>query len=75
MERAGTDREADVADLAGEGDDGSVHLGDYFGPAVMPRGNMVVVFPLALTPPSGTTLHENMYTVRGGLPIGRRGRP
>jgi hypothetical protein len=58
-----------------KGNDGSVHLGDYFGPAVMPRGNLVVVFPLALTPPSGTTLHENMYTVPGGLPIGRRGRP
>lgn len=57
-----------------KGNDGSVHLGDYFGPAVMPRGSMVVVFPLALTPPSGTTLHENMYTVPGGLPIGRPGR-
>jgi hypothetical protein len=57
-----------------KGDDGTPHLGDYFGPAVLPRGNMVVVFPLALTAPSGTTLHENMYAVPGGLLIGSRGR-
>jgi hypothetical protein len=45
-----------------------VTLGSYIGTTILPGGNAVTAFPLA-TAPTGSKLHQDMYTVRGGMPL------
>jgi len=40
----------------------------FIGTTVLPGGNAVTAFPLA-TAPAGSELHQDMYVVRGGMPI------
>jgi hypothetical protein len=43
----------------------------FISSTVLPGGPAVTAFPLA-TRPDGNTLHQDMYAIRGGMPI--RGR-
>jgi hypothetical protein len=45
-----------------------VTLGSYIGTTILPGGNAVTAFPL-VTAPTGSKLHQDMYTVRGGMPL------
>jgi hypothetical protein len=40
----------------------------FIATTVLPGGHAVTAFPLA-TAPTGSKLHQDMYTVRGGMPI------
>lgn len=40
----------------------------FISSTVLPGGTAVTVFPLA-TPPEESTLHQDMYAIRGGMPI------
>jgi hypothetical protein len=40
----------------------------FIGSTVLPGGNAVTAFPLA-TRPDGRMLHQDMYAIRGGMPI------
>ena len=40
----------------------------FISTTVLPDGNAVTAFPLA-TPPTGGMMHQDMYAVRGGMPI------
>jgi hypothetical protein len=44
---------------------------NYLTTTVLPGGNAITAFPFA-TAPTGNTLHQDMYAIRGGTPI--RGR-
>jgi hypothetical protein len=43
-------------------------ISDFISTTVLPGGNAVTAFPLA-TAPAGGLLHQDMYAVRGGMPI------
>ncbi len=43
-------------------------LSSFITTTVLPGGHAVTAFPLA-SPPTGSTLHQDIYTVSGGLPI------
>jgi hypothetical protein len=43
-------------------------LSSFITTTVLPGGSAVTAFPLA-SPPTGSTLHQDIYTVSGGLPI------
>lgn len=50
-----------------------VTLGNHIGTTVLPSGNAITIFPFA-TEPGDTTLHQDMHTVAGGIPIhGKQG--
>ncbi len=43
-------------------------LSAFITTTVLPGGHAITAFPLA-SPPTGSTLHQDIYAVRGGLPI------